>query len=582
MKKNITINLCGRLYQIDEDAYDLLSHYTDSLRKYFLKQEGGEEIANDIESRIAELFDELKAQGIEAITITNVQNIIQQIGDLKDIAGDEEEQKESATTNKPKASTSSKPGKKLFRDPNDKVIAGVCSGVAQYFGHRPSTWRWCYGILLVVWLLVSGVNPFTLTGGMMSSFSFLFFIPTLFVVVPLLILPVLPYVIGAIFIPEASTAEQTLQMKGKEVTPQSLADEVTELNTKKANGEGGSKLWNIIGGVCLTALSFVVGIVFLTFLCLTIAMAVAPKDLAYDLWRVDAQTVEAFAIPSIITGIILVAHIGIILYCCIHGAWSSFRGRGAMSTTQRIIWFVAWVISLGAFVGSIFYTMRCYHEKWDEIRTVIEAEEQQERDAHTHYGFYFNDTDWQFFNANGYTLSKAQDCSEERYTYIGEYMTGDESVRYLDACNPYGELIYTVFKTDSIEPGMYRLSAAVKAENEGGHIYAQLGGIDSTLVASIPAHGIEGGNIWEYLTRRDINPDPKVVSIINRLSALDKEKIKNAHNGSGYGWSYVYMDSIEVKEPTAIVYGVTTDPAITGKEAPNGWVSATDFYLERY
>ena len=69
MKKNITINLCGRLYQIDEDAYELLSQYIDALRNYFKKQEGGEEIADDIEERVAELFDDMKSQGVEAITI---------------------------------------------------------------------------------------------------------------------------------------------------------------------------------------------------------------------------------------------------------------------------------------------------------------------------------------------------------------------------------------------------------------------------------------------------------------------------------------------------------------------------------
>ena len=73
MKKNITINLCGRLFQIDEDAYEMLQHYTESLRASFGKEEGGEEIADDIEERIAELFDELKANGVEAITIDQVE-----------------------------------------------------------------------------------------------------------------------------------------------------------------------------------------------------------------------------------------------------------------------------------------------------------------------------------------------------------------------------------------------------------------------------------------------------------------------------------------------------------------------------
>ncbi len=56
MKKNITINLCGRLFNIDEDAYDLLKKYLDTLRNYFNKQKSGEEIVNDIEQRIAELL----------------------------------------------------------------------------------------------------------------------------------------------------------------------------------------------------------------------------------------------------------------------------------------------------------------------------------------------------------------------------------------------------------------------------------------------------------------------------------------------------------------------------------------------
>ena len=72
MKKNITLNLCGRLFQIDEDAYELLQQYIESLRSSFGHEEGGEEIADDIEARIAELFDELRQQGIEAITIDKV------------------------------------------------------------------------------------------------------------------------------------------------------------------------------------------------------------------------------------------------------------------------------------------------------------------------------------------------------------------------------------------------------------------------------------------------------------------------------------------------------------------------------
>lgn len=588
MKKNITINLCGRLYQIDEDAYDLLSHYTDTIRNYFIKHEAedGEEIANDIESRIAELFEELKAQGVQAITISDVQNIIQQIGNVEDITGSDSSEGETATdstTAKQKpADTASKASKKLYRNPNDKVVAGVLSGIAQYFGHRASTWRWGYAIILLIWMLIGGINPFTITGGMMSSFSLFFWVPTLLVVIPILFIPVLPYVIGAIFIPEANTPEQSLQMKGKEVNPQNLADEVTELNTQKNNKKNANgRFWSTLTGVILSALSIIVGINFIVFFCIAIGLVAAPQLVAHGMWGADPETVQAFIAPATISSLILVTHIGIILYCCIHGAYSSFSGKGAMSTSQRITWFVGWLITLLLFVGSTCYAMSKYNDALQNIRDREQAQYEKERQEHTHYGFYFNDTDWQFFNDNDYTLSKAQDCSEERYTYIGEYMTGDENVRYLDACNPHGELIYTVFRTDSLQPGIYRLSAAVKAENEGGHIYTQVGGNDSTMLTPIPAFGIEGGNIWEHLTRRNVNTDSVVVDIINRLSPRNKERIKNAHDGIGYGWSYVYIDSIKVSQPTDIIYGVTTDPALTGQEAPQGWVSATDFKIEK-
>ena len=90
MKKNITINLCGRLFQIDEDAYEMLQHYTESLRASFGKEEGGEEIADDIEGRIGELFSDLKRQGVQAITIDHVSDIIKRIGNPEDMDTEEE------------------------------------------------------------------------------------------------------------------------------------------------------------------------------------------------------------------------------------------------------------------------------------------------------------------------------------------------------------------------------------------------------------------------------------------------------------------------------------------------------------
>ena len=149
MKKNITINLCGRLFQIDEDAYELLQQYINSLRSSFGKQEGGDEIVDDIETRIAELFDELRLQGIEAITIEHVKEIITRIGKPEELTGEDgEKQQEGNGTNWEEQARSAgqkiyenvrarTAGKKLYRNPKDKMLAGVLSGIAVYTNTDP-------------------------------------------------------------------------------------------------------------------------------------------------------------------------------------------------------------------------------------------------------------------------------------------------------------------------------------------------------------------------------------------------------------------------------------------------------------
>ena len=72
MKKTLTINLGGIVYHIDDDAYRLLDNYLSNLKHYFRKQEGAEEIVNDIEMRIAELFAEKVTEGKQVITVSDV------------------------------------------------------------------------------------------------------------------------------------------------------------------------------------------------------------------------------------------------------------------------------------------------------------------------------------------------------------------------------------------------------------------------------------------------------------------------------------------------------------------------------
>ncbi len=86
MKKVININFQGRVVPIEESAYDLLKQYTESLRNYFATEEGRDEIINDIESRISELFQERIKNGATCITDEDVNSIINSMGRPKDFA----------------------------------------------------------------------------------------------------------------------------------------------------------------------------------------------------------------------------------------------------------------------------------------------------------------------------------------------------------------------------------------------------------------------------------------------------------------------------------------------------------------
>ena len=150
MKKNITVNLFGTLYAIDDDACKLLEQYLDNMRSYFSKREGGDEITDDIEHRVAELFSELKTNGVEAISIEHVRDIIQRIGnpeqmDESTATNESDSQQSTHATHPPApdaATYSNKSSRKLYRDPQDQLLGGVMSGLCQYFGGTdPLPWR---------------------------------------------------------------------------------------------------------------------------------------------------------------------------------------------------------------------------------------------------------------------------------------------------------------------------------------------------------------------------------------------------------------------------------------------------------
>lgn len=126
MKKTIDINLGGLLFHLDEDAYLQLSNYLEALRRHLAATEGREEVLADIEARIAEIFTQRMAGTRQVVGTDDVQAAMNTLGQPKDFAGEPAEEPAAASTTEGQR-------RRLYRDPEEQMIGGVCSGFASYF-----------------------------------------------------------------------------------------------------------------------------------------------------------------------------------------------------------------------------------------------------------------------------------------------------------------------------------------------------------------------------------------------------------------------------------------------------------------
>ncbi|MFL2501009.1 MAG: PspC domain-containing protein [Candidatus Neomarinimicrobiota bacterium] len=133
MNKTININISGTVFNVDEDAYELLYKYLESIKRYFSKIDADGEIVADIESRIAENFLSNISNLNNSISISDVKNVIKVMGTLDDFMEIYEDDKTKENPN----TSEEKKTRRLFRNLNDKVIGGVASGIGNYFNVDP-------------------------------------------------------------------------------------------------------------------------------------------------------------------------------------------------------------------------------------------------------------------------------------------------------------------------------------------------------------------------------------------------------------------------------------------------------------
>ncbi len=160
MKKIINIKLSGSVIPIEDAAYESLQEYIESLRRYFVHEEGRDEIINDIESRIAELMDDKVKKGAAAVTEADILTIIDSMGRVEDFEQADPTEGAAASPNSQGTGPSQsyteakRPRGRLYRDVNDKILGGVCSGIAKYLNVDPAIVR----ILLVLLIFGAGTG----------------------------------------------------------------------------------------------------------------------------------------------------------------------------------------------------------------------------------------------------------------------------------------------------------------------------------------------------------------------------------------------------------------------------------------
>ncbi len=193
MKITVSINLGGYSFNIDEDAYNELKRYLKNLEIHFAGEESSSEILSDIETRISELFRARLSAYKQVINIEDVRYAISVLGNPEDFSDEED---------KSSGRKFSAPGyHRMYRDPDRRIIGGVCAGMGSYWSIDP----WVVRVIFIA---------ITLAGG----------------------LGLLIYLILYVVLPEAKTTSQKIEMKGNPVNIKNITDAVKdEFETVRKN-----------------------------------------------------------------------------------------------------------------------------------------------------------------------------------------------------------------------------------------------------------------------------------------------------------------------------------------------------------
>ena len=335
MKKNLNINIGSRVFNIDEDAYDLLSKYLESIKKYFERINIDEDISNDIENRISEKFNSI-LKNRESLNIDDINNIIKEMGTLDDFKEAYNDFDTNDFSNQNNESKTTGKEKRIYRNTSDKVIAGVASGLANYFSVDPIIFRLIFIVSLftgfgliayiIFWIGIpandsgkinenkrlyrDGDNE--ILGGVAYGLGNYFGIdPALVRVIFILSIfiggfGILAYLILWVSIPEAKTVGEKMNMKGYPLTLENIEKFIKEKLSKK---DGKENLFvkiilfpfRIIGPIILGIISIIIPVlkILLSFILFVFSIVIIVFLIVFTLGAINLIGYQDFIIGSI-------------------------------------------------------------------------------------------------------------------------------------------------------------------------------------------------------------------------------------------------------------------------------------------
>lgn len=350
MKRTLTVNLGGTVFNIDDDAYRLLDNYLSNLKMHFRKEVGADEIVDDIERRISELFAEKLSAGSQVITITGVEEVIARMGKPEDMeVGEEPDGRASGNANAGgvygsrdgnNTAYGSSSHRRIYRNPDDKMLAGVVSGLAVYLGWDVTLLR-----LLLFVILICGYG---------------------------MLIPV--YIVCWLIIPEARTAAEKLSMRGEAVTVENIGKTVTGGFEKVVHGVNdyvksdkprtvlervGDRLAIVVGWflkICLvifavicSPLLFVFGIVFVTLLFAAVTVAVGGGAALLSLFPMVDVVLPASPLSAIVMYIAGILLAGIPLMSLVWAIFSPVFKWRPMNSGLKWTLVILWIVSAACF-----------------------------------------------------------------------------------------------------------------------------------------------------------------------------------------------------------------------------------------